>query len=291
MAKTEKIYEMVTDQIVKALESGNIPWHKPWAGGSAQQNLVSKKAYRGINPWILAARGFASPYWMSYKQAQSLGGTVRKGEKGTAIVFWNVYTAKSAKDEEKEEKRFTLCYYKVFNAEQCDLPEGTIPEAKTDENVVNPIEACEAIVNAMENPPTIKEGEPRAYYRQSEDLVNMPVRNLFDGSEEYYSTLFHELGHATGHPTRLGRFSENESQFFGSADYSTDELVAEFTAAFLCGETGIALRTVDNSAAYIQGWLKKLKGDVKLVFQAAGKAQKAADYILNRKFDKNEKKD
>ena len=289
MAKTDKIYEMVTDQIIKALESGNIPWHKPWVGGGGQQNLVSKKAYRGVNPWILMAQGFESPYWMSYKQAESLGGNVQKGQKGTAIVFWNVYSPK-VKVGEKEEKRFTLRYYKVFNAEQCDLPEGTIPEIKADENVVEPIVACEQIVADMQNAPMIKEGEPKAFYRQSEDLVNMPKRNLFDGSEEYYSTLFHELGHSTGHPSRLGRFSENERHCFGSADYSQEELIAEFTAAFLCGEAGVVMHTIDNSAAYIKGWLTKLRDDNKFVFQAAGKAQKAADYILNRKFEKEEKK-
>ncbi|MGD0283227.1 MAG: zincin-like metallopeptidase domain-containing protein, partial [Dissulfurispiraceae bacterium] len=172
-------------------------------------------------------------------------------------------------------------YYNVFNAEQC---EGLKIEAiGTEEREFAPIEICMATVAAMPNSPEIKHGDQKAYYVPTMDYVNMPKPETFASAEEYYSVLFHELTHSTGHRSRLNRKGITVNNGFGSADYGKEELIAEMGAAFLCGCTGIENRTLDNSAAYVQGWIKAIKEDKRIVITAAAAAQKAADYILNKK--------
>ena len=287
------VYEIVTEKIVSLLEAGTIPWRKPWASKQAAKpcNLVSKKPYRGINVLLLTATGYASPYWLTYKQATELGGNVRKGEKSTMIVFWKV--DRTAKPEEKtedgEEKtrsRFVLRYYRVFNVEQCDLPEKVTaklpkPEA-VEPNSVTAIAACEQIVAGMPKKPSIGFGSA-AFYIPSADSVTVPEMAAFNSVPEYYGTLFHELGHSTGHKSRIGRQGVMERNRFGSEDYSKEELVAEMTSAFLCAEAEIMPAVIDNQAAYIANWLKALKNDQKMIVFAAAQAQKAADFILDRK--------
>ncbi len=282
-----KVYDIVTDQVLRLLESGTVPWHQPWSGGGAPRNLASGKAYRGINPFLLASTGFASPYWLSYKQAQARGGNVRKGEKSTLVVFWKLWDREStdASGETSTKRLPILRYYRVFNAEQCDGINAPALEAIDFE----PIARCESVVAAMPKPPTLTHGEPRAYYRPLTDTVNMPDRERFNSPPEYYSTLFHELTHATGHVSRLGRKGIEDIQPFGSSDYSREELVAEMGAAFLCGHCSIESATLDNSAAYINGWLRQLRNDPMLVVQAAGLAQRAADCILGVKWDGGDK--
>lgn len=288
MKKTSKkfdVYEMITDRILKALENGTVPWQKPWkSAGSAgvPANLKSKKAYRGINIFVLALQGFSSRYWLTFKQAKDLGGFIRKGESGTPVVFWK-WIEKTKKDSNGEEEvvgRYPILrYYTVFNLDQIegiDDPDvGEIADGDFD-----PIEACEAVVAGMPNAPEIRHGQPRAFYRPSEDFVNMPKTELFDEPAEYYCTLFHELAHSTGHESRLNRETLVDMVAFGDTNYSKEELVAEMTAAFLCGVSGVENKTIDNSAAYIDGWRKKLSDDKKMVVCAAAAAQKAADYIL-----------
>ena len=173
-------------------------------------------------------------------------------------------------------------YYRVFNLEQCEgIDEKRIPKTVTSQEF-HALTECEQTVNAMQNKPEIKFQEPRAYYNPAEDYVNMPKPNTFEKPEFYYSVLFHELGHSTGHEKRLARKKFNEWAPFGSEKYSKEELVAEMTAAFLCGYHKIDMQTLDNSAAYIQSWLRNLENDPKMVILAAAQAQKAADYILNR---------
>ena len=146
-------------------------------------------------------------------------------------------------------------------------------------------EQAETIVQAMPKRPDIRHAEPRAYYSAARDFVNMPKPERFQQPAEYYSTLFHELTHATGHDSRLGRLKDQKQAAFGSGSYSREELVAEMGAAFLCGESGIVQDTIDNSAAYISNWLKRLKDDVRLVVTAAAQAQKAADFVLDRQYE------
>ena len=273
-----KVYDIVTDRVLSLLEHGTVPWHRPWVGGEPPRNLASGKPYRGINPFLLASTGYASPYWLSYRQAESRGGNVRKGEKSTLVVFWKLWDRETTDAAgEKSSKRLPILrYYRVFNAEQCDGIDAPALETADFE----PIARCESVVSDMPNPPTFTNGEPRAFYRPLTDTVNMPNRDLFASTPEYYSTLFHELAHSTGHVSRLRRSGIDDLQPFGSADYSREELVAEMGAAFLCGHCAIESATLDNSAAYINGWLRRLRSDPKLVVQAAGLAQRAADCIL-----------
>jgi len=269
-------YEIVTDAIIKQLESGVAPWRKPWHTGMPA-NLVSKKEYRGINVFLLGFQGYGSRYWLTYRQAQTLGGNVKKGERGSKVVFWKIdeYEKKNKETGESENRKSILLrYFTVFNLEQCEGIKS--PDTRL---VVHPIEQCESIVRSMPTPPKLVQ-EAQACYRPSADTVGMPARSAFTSAEEYYSTFFHELTHSTGHPSRLGREGIMEHHPFGSEDYSKEELVAEMGAAMLCGVAGIESRTLDNSAAYLQSWITKLKSDSRLVVSAASQAQKAADYIL-----------
>ena len=269
-----KVYEIITEKIIDQLESGSVPWVKPWIGGEPPKNYISKKPYRGINPFLLACQGYASPFWLSFKQAQAAGGTVKKGEKGSMVVFWKMFEGSELDKSGKPKMIPMLRYYTVFNTDQC---EGLTVDLPTTGEEFQPIDKAESIVDGMQNKPVIRHAEPRAYYRPSTDLVNMPRKELFESAEGYYSTLFHELGHSTGHKSRLERKDFAEAAF-GSETYSKEELIAEFTSAFLCGISGIE-KEIKNQAAYIQGWLKVLKSDCKMAVLAAAQAQKAADYI------------
>jgi antirestriction protein ArdC len=273
------VYQIVTEQIIKQLESGTAPWHKPWHC-ETPRNLISKKEYRGLNVLALASQGYGSPHWLTFNQAKALGAHVRKGERSTLVTFWKIgkYEKQDPDSGELETRKSVLLrYYRVFNIEQC---EG-VSALHSTRTVVNPIEECEGIVSQMPNSPKYEQ-DARAWYRPSTDTVGMPSRNAFNSAPEYHSTLFHELTHSTGHPSRIGREGIEKLNTFGSESYSREELVAEIGAAMLCGIAGIAPRTLDNSAAYLQSWIQILKGDSRLVISAATQAQRAADYILGK---------
>ncbi len=279
-------YDVVTESIIKQLERGVAPWRKPWRT-EMPANLVSKKEYRGINIFLLACQGYGSRYWLTYRQAQMLGGNVKKGEHGTQVVFWKIseFSKESAETGEIENRKSILLrYYTVFNLEQCEGIKSPEPAS-----VINPIEQCESIVQQMPNRPKFEQ-DSRACYRPSIDTVGMPARSAFHSAEEYYSTFFHELTHSTGHPCRVGREGIMNHNPFGSEDYSKEELVAEMGAAMLCAVAGIASQTLDNSAAYLQSWINKLKSDSHLIVSAASQAQKAADFILPRTATESEMK-
>ncbi len=276
-------YQVITDRILEKLEEGTIPWHKPWSGGGAPVNLVSKKEYRGINVFMLGCNGHESPYWLTYRQAKAKGGHVKKGERGTPVVFWKAFDGKEADAEGNAKKYFVLRHYTVFNVTQCEGVDYPKPENEDEERTFDPIENCTTVVDEMPKSPPITHGEPRAYYRPGTDTVNMPKPETFDGSEEYYSTLFHELAHSTGHESRTGRHGQGGCDHsFGSQSYSREELVAEFSAAFLCGHCSIENSTIDNSASYIDGWSRKLRNKPKMLIQAAAQAQKAVDFVLGK---------
>ncbi len=290
MAKTKSkkdVYEIVTDRIIALLEQGVVPWQKPWSvpgGGGFHRNLVSKKPYRGINVWLLLGSGYATPWWVTYKQAKTLGGQVRKGERGTPVVFWRILEKETGQTNEKGEpivdKIPLLRYYTVFNVEQCDGLEDRIPEAAKPSADFTPIEVCGRVVDGWEEKPEIKFGGSHAFYIAGTDYIGCPKPEHFKTSEAFYSTLFHELSHSTGHKDRLNRKSLVEHDGFGGNNYSQEELVAELGASCLCGFCGIENVVIDNSAAYIKNWLAKLKDDRKLLVYAAAQAQKAADLIL-----------
>jgi len=277
-----KVYEIITNQIIELLEKGIVPWHKPWKGmANTPKNLKTKKEYRGINPWILASHGYASPWWVSFNQCKSMGGAVKSGEKGTIIVFWKPvdYKTKDNDGNDTTKKVFILRYYRVWNSEQC---EGLkVPTEKEEEKKdFTPIQECERVVSEYNNMVPVNHGGGRAFYSPDRDTIGMPEKETFDGSEEYYSTLFHEIVHSTGHESRLDRDLKN---WFASPEYSKEELVAEIGAAYLCGFAGIT-NTIKNSASYIGGWLKKLRDDKKFIISAAAQAQKACDFILNKTY-------
>jgi len=268
------VYEIVTERILAELERGEVPWRKPWRI-LPPANLVSKKHYRGINFFLLSLAGYGSQYWLTYRQTQALGGNVRKGEHGMKIVFWKFdkYETETGDGETEARKSAFLRYYVVFNLEQTEGLKAllALPPAR-------PIESAEAIVAGMPNPPAFEQ-DFRASYIPSKDTVTMPSRTAFASQAEYYSTLFHELAHSTGHASRLGREGFDKPVQFGSESYSKEELIAECTAAMLCGVTGIQTQTLENSASYLKTWIARLNSDSKLIVQAASAAQKAADYI------------
>jgi antirestriction protein ArdC len=286
-----KVYEIITEQILTKLEEGTVPWRKPWNGGPADvpKNIISNKEYRGMNILLLGMQGYSNPYWASFKQVGQIGGRVKKGEAGSLAIFMKKSTyQKENPDTGEEETRngWILRYYKVWNLDQTEgCSHKRIKELQDgyedDGREFNPIEECEAVVTGMQNSPTISNGVQRAYYRPSNDSINMPAKKSFVGDEEYYSTLFHEMTHSTGHISRLNRHKEKGcGHHKARIEYSKEELVAEMGAAFLCCHTGIENATIDNSAAYIASWLKALKNDPKMVVSAAAKAQASTDYIL-----------
>lgn len=278
MESTKKdVYAIVTDRIVALLEGGTVPWRKPWSGGGPK-NVVSGKAYRGVNVFVLACQGYSSPSWLTYRQATQLGGSVRRGEHGSPVIFWNWIEKTDPANATRKIRFPILKYFTVFNVEQCD----GIAVPAVEKASVNPIEAAEAIVAGMPTPPSIRHLGDQAFYRPSTDSVVVPAREAFDSAPAYYATVFHEIAHSTGHYSRLDRPAV-AAPSFGSHAYSKEELVAEMSAAFLCAEAGIDLQTIDNSAAYIASWLSALRNDRRLLVQAAAAAQKAADYVLGRK--------
>jgi antirestriction protein ArdC len=269
------VYEIITNQVLAELEKGEVPWCKPWHS-LPPANLISKKPYRGINVFLLGFAGYGSQFWLTFNQAKQLGGNVRKGQHGSKIIFWKCKTreTESADGEIEERRSAFLRYYTLFNLEQTEGLKAllTLPPAV-------PIQSAEEIVKAMPNPPAFEQ-DFRAAYIPSRDTVTMPSRTAFQSQAEFYSTLFHELVHSTGHGKRLGREGIEKIQPFGSEDYSKEELVAEMGSAMLCGAAGIERATISNSAAYLRGWINRLKADSRLLISSARAAQEAADYIL-----------
>lgn len=273
---SEKIYEMITDRMIQLLEQGVVPWRRPWRVGAAV-NWKTQKAYRGINTLLLEPGEYAS-----FKQVNEAGGTVKKGEKGQIVVFWT-WLEKESEQTGKPEKIPFLRYYTVFEInKQC---EGLQSKRNDQTFTHDPIKEAEMICEGFEDAPSVSFASGRAFYRPSDDIVNVPPLQDYAKPQEYYSTLFHEYVHSTGHENRLNRSGINEIVAFGDENYSKEELVAEIGAAMLCGVAGIDNSTLENSAAYVGSWLRKLKDDKKLIVQAAGQAQKAADYILGVTFE------
>jgi antirestriction protein ArdC len=273
------VYEVVTQQIIKQLESGVAPWHKPWRT-EPPCNLISGQQYRGINVFLLATQGYGSRYWLTFNQAQKLGGHIRKGEHSSIVTFWKIGDEKIVTDADGNERNtrpFLLRFYHVFNVEQTNGIADKLGLGNASPRVPS-IDQCEAIVSGMPNRPAIiRDG--RAWYRPSTDTIGIPSRTAFDSAENYYSTIFHELTHSTGHSSRIGREGIQNLNEFGSESYSKEELVAEMGAAMLCGITGIERKTLANSAGYLKSWIDVLKSDARMVVFSASQAQKAADYI------------
>ena len=286
------IYGIITEKIITLLENGVVPWRRPWSGIGLPRNLVSMKPYRGINYFLLSASKYVSPYWVTMRQANELGGHIRKGEESTPIVFWKVDDARNdAEDasvndrDHKARRRFLLRYYRAWNLEQCELPARVLdklPTIQTHQH--DPIEAAERIIAQMPNPPRIQYCGSKAFYSPATDCITLPPRELFISAEEHFATLAHEMIHSTGSEKRLAREGLCEAAPFGSTVYSKEELTAECGAAYLCAEAGISNAVIDNQTAYLAGWLARVRADRELLIHAAAQAQRAADYVLDRKY-------
>jgi antirestriction protein ArdC len=248
---TQKQFEAITSTIIEALEAGTVPWHKPWntpAGNQFPHNAITGKRYRGLNVfnlWAIAAKnGYESQAWLSYKQAESLGGNVKKGERGRFIQFWKFNITKTGETDTEgkpiAKKSFVFRMYRVFNVEQCEnlkLPkrelicdcgdcEGDRVKAADDFDAIAEAEAIADAYIANGGPTVTHNGGDRAFYSPAEHSIHLPKQAQFESSEEYYSTKFHELTHSTGHKSLLGRFAEDSGPaHFGSERYSKEELV------------------------------------------------------------------
>jgi len=276
-------YQAVTSQIIAHLETGKIPWRKPWTnqyGGLPPTNYKSMKPYRGIN-YFLLSMFFDNPYFLTYRQAQDLGGQVKKGATGVKCIYWN-YVYKDANGNKVKSmvkdgtKQGFIKNFVLFSADQIEGIEFDYP--KTVELKQNAkLDQCEAVIK--QNRPTLKTGT-KAVYSIVMDEIRMPEIAAFESSEEYYSTLFHELAHWSGAPHRLSRFPYKQmSNNFRKSAYGKEELVAEMCSAYLCADCQISKPVIKNQAAYLQGWLETLKADNNVLIRAASQAQKAADYL------------
>jgi antirestriction protein ArdC len=278
------IYQTVTERILEQLKAGHVPWRKTWISG-LPKSLTTGKEYRGVNVLLLASAAFTSRYWVTFLEAKRLGGHVRKGEQSTPVFFWKWRTRAEMQRIAAETGRaspapFVQRTAAVFNLDQV---EGvTRPADDVGHQANNRLDVADKVFDVMPDKPTIvhKVNCQPAYVGHL-DQVELPHLSQFDNAAEYYATLFHELTHATGHPKRLNRFSEFKGD--RAEQYSFEELVAEFGAAFLCTFAGINNpKTEALQASYIEGWSKALQNDCRMLVRAASAAQRAADYIRGK---------
>ena len=276
----KSVYEIVTEKIIEQLEQGVVPWRKPWVNGGAV-SWKTQKPYRGINTFLLASGEYAT-----FKQIQEAGGSVKKGEKSHIVVFWK-WLEKEEEESGAMEKIPYLRYYRVFDINT--QVEGLKSKRKETTFDHNSIEKAEDIYKGYLAFPDYTFYSGKAVYYPTLDKINCPPLKDFPKVEEYYSTLFHEMVHSTGHKSRLDRPGVTSQEVaFGDEVYSKEELVAEMGAAMLSGVAGIDNNTISNSASYINSWLRSLEEDSRLVVQAAAQAQKAADYILGEEETESE---
>jgi antirestriction protein ArdC len=272
------IYTDVTNRIIESLEAGTPPWIQPWSDHTAlPSNLATGKPYRGINILTLSIEaqlsGYSDSRWVTLRQANELGARVRKGSHGTPIVFFKMKEIADAVDAEEPKRVIPMLRsYTVFNASQLDfLPERF--ELRSSPPAWQPIGEAEQLIYATVA--VIHHGGNRAFYRPSDDIIQLPPPAWFPDTADYYAVALHELTHWTGHPRRLDRVLGRRH---GIEAYAYEELVAEMGAAFLCAHCGLPARL--EHASYIDSWLDALRRDKRLIFTAAGAAQKAADYVL-----------
>lgn len=282
----QDLYAKVTDRIVALLEAGTVPWQKDWAqhpGDGIPCNAVTNRPYSGINVllyWISGSQGYSRPRYLTYKQALAAGGQVRKGEHGEKVYLFSPHNikVKDKKTGKEEDKSIPIIReYTVFNVEQCDnLPENIIngkpaPVLQQDERIALADEFVKA------TGADFREGKGKPCYVPSKDFITVPSFKNFRNKEGFYGSVFHELGHWTGHKTRLDR--DLKSRFDKQA-YAMEELVAELTAAFLLAEFG--LNYEHNNAAYLASWIEVLKSDKKAIISVCGKANQAAQYLRDK---------
>ena len=269
------IYSEITNRIIAQMEEGSIPWRKPWGSGKAVSH-VTGKPYSLLNQMLLGKPG----EYITFKQCQQEGGQVKKGEKAQMVVFWKWIETEDEETGEKKENPF-LRYFNVFHIDQC---EGLTPKHET--VMPEAVESCEIadtlIADYLDRTGVLlhHQAGDKAYYQPASDTIVIPERKQFAETAEYYGVIFHEITHSTSHKSRLNRL--DKTAFFGTESYSKEELIAEIGAAALVNHCGIETSSsFRNSAAYIQNWLSVLRNDKRFIVSAAGKAEKAVQFILN----------
>jgi len=287
------IHAAITERFIEKLRAGCVPWQRTW---QAAANVVSRKPYRGINALTLGSAPFGSPFWLTFRQALELGGHVRKGEKSSPVIYYKFLAKRDANGNPvftAKGRPATVPFVRwsnVFNLEQTEgiAPAAQVPVPAPTTTILPSVERAEALVRQANLCPIRNEGFA-ASYSPTEDLIRMPPPVTFRSSADYYHVLYHEMTHATGHASRLDREGITNPIKFGSERYSKEELVAELGAAFLSNEAGI-LDSVrfDNSAAYLQSWIKKLQDDPTLIVSAASHAQRGFDWITGRSTQEQE---
>ena len=273
------IYAAVTDRIIAQLDQGIIPWQKPWVANGKAISHATGKAYSLLNQMLLGKSG----EYLTFKQCQEAGGHIRKGEKASMVVFWKWIEQEDEDTGETKQTPF-LRYYNVFHIDQCEGVTAKYTTEAVFPDGADTLAAAQEIIYdylGREGVKLTHEEGDRAFYRPSTDEVVLPIRKQFVSTAEYYSTVFHEVVHSTGHPTRLNRLSK--PSFFGTEEYSKEELVAEIGASALVNHVGLETEhSLRNNAAYIQNWLSVLKNDKRFIVSAAGRAEKAVNLILNQ---------
>lgn len=281
ISRVSTTYEQITKRLIERIEQGGLEgWLKPWTS-SVPTNVITGRRYRGSNRLLLSVSSYSDTRWLTFRQALSLGGNVKKGEKGTPIIFWGE-AVDTDKESERTKVKTVMRTFTVFNVEQCenlDLP----PLERADFDPAEDIGShAELIVRAMPDAPILRKDGSEAYYVPSEDTIVMPPRESFASGEAYASVLFHEASHSVGHPRRLHRWDLGQTgKLASTAAYSREECVAQITAEFCCQELNISSQT-EQSASYVASWLKVLREDPRSLLLAASQAEKAADWILGQ---------
>ena len=284
-ADMTNIREQIVERIIAELEKGTLPWRKGWTCGGLCLNAESGRPYRGINQIVCGMSGYGDPRWLTFRQAAAKGWHVRKGEKSTKIVrMVEVARGTDRRDDEDvvaegDGRRLVMRAYDVFNAAQIEGIEPLPPQGTP----VEPVAAADAVMAGMQATGLVLlHGSSGACYVPRLDTIRMPDRSAFHSTEDYYATLLHEAAHATGSEKRLNRL--NPSTRRGSVEYAKEELLAELSAAMLCGQIGLAAQDahIESHAAYVASWLEVLRKDKNELFKAANAAQQICDYLHER---------
>jgi antirestriction protein ArdC len=265
------VYQLINDKLITQLQQGIIPWRIPWADRGLPTNLRTRNPYRGINVILLAMLGYEHNFFLTEKQVGELGGTIKDGELPNAVAFWRFSEGSAVHTKPKLES------YGVYNPKQCDWQTEQVLTIR--ERETTPIAACEAILATMPERPEIRHKEQKAYYEPVKDFINMPKRKGIGTEEKYFALLFHQLAHATGNASRLGRKDLIQMAEIGSDAFTHEELVAEIATYYLLSFVGISYES-ENGIGAALGWMQKLQHDKNFVISAATHAQKAVDYIL-----------
>ncbi len=276
------IYGKITDIIIKKLEEGTIPWENPVINNCRPQNIITNHIYSGINTLILS--NSRTPYFMTFNQAKEIGANVKKGASGLPVIFWSVkekIKIDEETDETEKERYFLLKYFNVFNISDIEnLPEKYLSKIKAVKTDFSEVKTAEEIIKNYLDAPKFEYCSGTPHYSPGSDTIRTPAKEYFKNSNHYYSTIFHEMGHSTGHEKRLNRFKNYSKAFkFGDSEYAKEELTAELTAAFLMAETKESLN-INNKAAYIKSWLTVLQNDKRMIINSSCMAQKAVKFIL-----------